>query len=124
MRRASILILHERGQIKALPTAGYTVKRIADVFKRSRKLNDREKGEILRTASNNTISITEIRGTCGIDATESTAVTLSDEKKVNQMALIIITANGRVYVSDTGIFQSELSVKAVAMEPINLAFVL
>uniref|UniRef100_A0A1I7W6L3 Uncharacterized protein n=1 Tax=Heterorhabditis bacteriophora TaxID=37862 RepID=A0A1I7W6L3_HETBA len=31
--------LHERGQIKALSTAGYTVKRIADVVKRSRKMS-------------------------------------------------------------------------------------
>uniref|UniRef100_A0A1I7X4T9 Mariner Mos1 transposase n=1 Tax=Heterorhabditis bacteriophora TaxID=37862 RepID=A0A1I7X4T9_HETBA len=37
MGRASTLRLHERGQIKALSTAGYTVKRIADVVKRSRK---------------------------------------------------------------------------------------
>uniref|UniRef100_A0A1I7X8G7 DDE_3 domain-containing protein n=1 Tax=Heterorhabditis bacteriophora TaxID=37862 RepID=A0A1I7X8G7_HETBA len=82
-------------QIKALSTAGYTVKRIADVVKRSRKaimnflrhqeeydtkkssgrpskLNDREKREILRTASNSTISINEIRRTCDIDASEST----------------------------------------------------
>uniref|UniRef100_A0A1I7X2V1 HTH_38 domain-containing protein n=1 Tax=Heterorhabditis bacteriophora TaxID=37862 RepID=A0A1I7X2V1_HETBA len=29
--------LHERGQIKALSTAGYTMKRIADVVKCSRK---------------------------------------------------------------------------------------
>uniref|UniRef100_A0A1I7WVY4 HTH_38 domain-containing protein n=1 Tax=Heterorhabditis bacteriophora TaxID=37862 RepID=A0A1I7WVY4_HETBA len=32
MGRASTLSLHERGQIKALSTAGYTVKRIADVL--------------------------------------------------------------------------------------------
>uniref|UniRef100_A0A1I7X375 Transposable element Tc3 transposase n=1 Tax=Heterorhabditis bacteriophora TaxID=37862 RepID=A0A1I7X375_HETBA len=37
MGRASTLSLHERGQIKALSTAGYTVKQIADVIKRSRK---------------------------------------------------------------------------------------
>uniref|UniRef100_A0A1I7XE98 HTH_38 domain-containing protein n=1 Tax=Heterorhabditis bacteriophora TaxID=37862 RepID=A0A1I7XE98_HETBA len=91
MSRASTLSLHERGQIKALSTTGYTVKRIADVVKRSRKvimnflrhqneystkkssgrpskLNDREKREILRTPSNKTISIVGIRSTCGIDA--------------------------------------------------------
>uniref|UniRef100_A0A1I7WJ81 HTH_38 domain-containing protein n=1 Tax=Heterorhabditis bacteriophora TaxID=37862 RepID=A0A1I7WJ81_HETBA len=84
MSRASTLSLHERGQIKALSTTGYTVKRIADVVKRSRKvimnflrhqneystkkssgrpskLNDREKREILRTPSNKTISIVGIR---------------------------------------------------------------
>uniref|UniRef100_A0A1I7X056 Helix-turn-helix domain-containing protein n=1 Tax=Heterorhabditis bacteriophora TaxID=37862 RepID=A0A1I7X056_HETBA len=32
----STLSLHERGQIKALSTTGYTVKRIEDVVKRSR----------------------------------------------------------------------------------------
>uniref|UniRef100_A0A1I7X9S4 HTH luxR-type domain-containing protein n=1 Tax=Heterorhabditis bacteriophora TaxID=37862 RepID=A0A1I7X9S4_HETBA len=37
MGRASTLSLHERDQIKVLSTAGYTMKRIADVFKRSRK---------------------------------------------------------------------------------------
>uniref|UniRef100_A0A1I7X7T3 HTH_38 domain-containing protein n=1 Tax=Heterorhabditis bacteriophora TaxID=37862 RepID=A0A1I7X7T3_HETBA len=103
MGRASTLTLHERGQIKALPTTGYTVKRIADVLKRSRKaimnflrhqekyctkkssgrpskLNNGEKREILRTASNSTISITEIRGTCGIDATESTVWRILDKR--------------------------------------------
>uniref|UniRef100_A0A1I7WGF0 HTH_Tnp_Tc3_1 domain-containing protein n=1 Tax=Heterorhabditis bacteriophora TaxID=37862 RepID=A0A1I7WGF0_HETBA len=67
MGPASTLSLHERGQIKALSTTGYPLKRIADVVKRSRKdimnflrhqeeygtkkssgrsgkLNDREKG--------------------------------------------------------------------------------
>uniref|UniRef100_A0A1I7XAW7 HTH_Tnp_Tc3_1 domain-containing protein n=1 Tax=Heterorhabditis bacteriophora TaxID=37862 RepID=A0A1I7XAW7_HETBA len=37
MGRASTLSLHERGQIKVLSTTGYTVKRIADDVKRSRK---------------------------------------------------------------------------------------
>uniref|UniRef100_A0A1I7WJ33 HTH_Tnp_Tc3_1 domain-containing protein n=1 Tax=Heterorhabditis bacteriophora TaxID=37862 RepID=A0A1I7WJ33_HETBA len=37
MGHASTLSLHERGQIKALSTTGYTVKRSADVVKRSRK---------------------------------------------------------------------------------------
>uniref|UniRef100_A0A1I7XKW1 HTH_38 domain-containing protein n=1 Tax=Heterorhabditis bacteriophora TaxID=37862 RepID=A0A1I7XKW1_HETBA len=37
MGRVSTLSLHERDQIKALSTTGYTVKRIADVLKRSRK---------------------------------------------------------------------------------------
>uniref|UniRef100_A0A1I7WM08 HTH_38 domain-containing protein n=1 Tax=Heterorhabditis bacteriophora TaxID=37862 RepID=A0A1I7WM08_HETBA len=36
MGRAPKLSLHERYQIKAVSTAGYTVKRIADVVKRSR----------------------------------------------------------------------------------------
>uniref|UniRef100_A0A1I7XGF6 HTH_Tnp_Tc3_1 domain-containing protein n=1 Tax=Heterorhabditis bacteriophora TaxID=37862 RepID=A0A1I7XGF6_HETBA len=103
MGRAPKLILHEGNQMKVLPTAGHTVKRIADVFKRSRKaimnflrhqekygtkkssgrpskLNDREKRGILRTTSNNTISITEIRGTCSIDATESTAWRILDKR--------------------------------------------
>uniref|UniRef100_A0A1I7WA60 HTH_Tnp_Tc3_1 domain-containing protein n=1 Tax=Heterorhabditis bacteriophora TaxID=37862 RepID=A0A1I7WA60_HETBA len=37
MGRASILSLHKRGQIKALSTTGFTVKRIADVVKHSKK---------------------------------------------------------------------------------------
>uniref|UniRef100_A0A1I7XP80 HTH_Tnp_Tc3_1 domain-containing protein n=1 Tax=Heterorhabditis bacteriophora TaxID=37862 RepID=A0A1I7XP80_HETBA len=37
MGRPYTLSLHERDQNKALSTAGYTVKRIADVVKRSRK---------------------------------------------------------------------------------------
>uniref|UniRef100_A0A1I7XFW1 Helix-turn-helix domain-containing protein n=1 Tax=Heterorhabditis bacteriophora TaxID=37862 RepID=A0A1I7XFW1_HETBA len=42
MGRASTLSLHERGQIKVLSTAGYTVKQIADVKSSGRpiKLND------------------------------------------------------------------------------------
>uniref|UniRef100_A0A1I7WRC7 HTH_Tnp_Tc3_1 domain-containing protein n=1 Tax=Heterorhabditis bacteriophora TaxID=37862 RepID=A0A1I7WRC7_HETBA len=43
---------HERGQIKALSTAGYTVKHIADVVKRSRKVIMnflRHQGEYVRT---------------------------------------------------------------------------
>uniref|UniRef100_A0A1I7XGV5 HTH_Tnp_Tc3_1 domain-containing protein n=1 Tax=Heterorhabditis bacteriophora TaxID=37862 RepID=A0A1I7XGV5_HETBA len=110
MGRAPKLILHEGNQMKVLPTAGHTVKRIADVFKRSRKaimnflrhqekygtkkssgrpskLNDREKRGILRTTSNNTISITEIRGTCSIDATESTAWRILD-KPFSAMGLV------------------------------------
>uniref|UniRef100_A0A1I7WV57 HTH_38 domain-containing protein n=1 Tax=Heterorhabditis bacteriophora TaxID=37862 RepID=A0A1I7WV57_HETBA len=35
--RASTLRLYEIGQIKALSTAGYTVKQISDVVKHSRK---------------------------------------------------------------------------------------
>uniref|UniRef100_A0A1I7XF61 HTH_Tnp_Tc3_1 domain-containing protein n=1 Tax=Heterorhabditis bacteriophora TaxID=37862 RepID=A0A1I7XF61_HETBA len=84
MSRAFTLSLHEKGLIKVLSTIGYTLKRIADVVKRSRKaimnflchqeehgtkkssgrpskLNGREIKEILRTASNNTISIVGIR---------------------------------------------------------------
>uniref|UniRef100_A0A1I7XFD2 Transposase n=1 Tax=Heterorhabditis bacteriophora TaxID=37862 RepID=A0A1I7XFD2_HETBA len=38
---------------------------------RPSKLNGREKKEILRTASNNTISIVGIRRTCGIDASKT-----------------------------------------------------
>uniref|UniRef100_A0A1I7XTZ3 HTH_Tnp_Tc3_2 domain-containing protein n=1 Tax=Heterorhabditis bacteriophora TaxID=37862 RepID=A0A1I7XTZ3_HETBA len=38
MGRAPKLSLHERGQTKALSTTDYTVKQIADVVKRSRKL--------------------------------------------------------------------------------------
>uniref|UniRef100_A0A1I7XL67 DUF1508 domain-containing protein n=1 Tax=Heterorhabditis bacteriophora TaxID=37862 RepID=A0A1I7XL67_HETBA len=37
MGRAFTLSLHEGGQIKALSTGGYTMKRIADVAKHSRK---------------------------------------------------------------------------------------
>uniref|UniRef100_A0A1I7X2C8 HTH_Tnp_Tc3_1 domain-containing protein n=1 Tax=Heterorhabditis bacteriophora TaxID=37862 RepID=A0A1I7X2C8_HETBA len=37
MIRAPKLSLHRRGQIKALSTAGNTMKQIADVVKRSRK---------------------------------------------------------------------------------------
>uniref|UniRef100_A0A1I7WXQ4 HTH_Tnp_Tc3_1 domain-containing protein n=1 Tax=Heterorhabditis bacteriophora TaxID=37862 RepID=A0A1I7WXQ4_HETBA len=50
MGRASTLSLHERGQIKVLSTAGYTVKQIADVKSSGRpsKLNDCEKRTILR----------------------------------------------------------------------------
>uniref|UniRef100_A0A1I7X1H1 DUF4781 domain-containing protein n=1 Tax=Heterorhabditis bacteriophora TaxID=37862 RepID=A0A1I7X1H1_HETBA len=70
--RASTLSLHERGQIKAPATAGYTVKQTDDVLMSSRKAihkwNNREKGTILRTASNST---NEIRMTRGIDASES-----------------------------------------------------
>uniref|UniRef100_A0A1I7XL20 HTH_38 domain-containing protein n=1 Tax=Heterorhabditis bacteriophora TaxID=37862 RepID=A0A1I7XL20_HETBA len=68
MGHASTLSLHERGQIKALSTAGYTVKRSADV------LTDREKRTILRTASNRTTSIVGIRRTCGIDASKTTTL--------------------------------------------------
>uniref|UniRef100_A0A1I7WXY3 HTH_Tnp_Tc3_1 domain-containing protein n=1 Tax=Heterorhabditis bacteriophora TaxID=37862 RepID=A0A1I7WXY3_HETBA len=78
MGRLSSLSLHERGQIKVLSTSGYTVKRSADVLKRSRrtiknflrlqgeygtknsneqskKLNEREKSEILWATSDSTI---------------------------------------------------------------------
>uniref|UniRef100_A0A1I7XQ78 HTH_38 domain-containing protein n=1 Tax=Heterorhabditis bacteriophora TaxID=37862 RepID=A0A1I7XQ78_HETBA len=102
MCRASTLSLHERGRIKVLSTTGYTVKQIADVVKRSKesimnflplreeydtkkgsgrpsKLNDREKREILRTASNSTISINEIRRACGIDASKTTVWRMLDK---------------------------------------------
>uniref|UniRef100_A0A1I7XFJ5 HTH_Tnp_Tc3_1 domain-containing protein n=1 Tax=Heterorhabditis bacteriophora TaxID=37862 RepID=A0A1I7XFJ5_HETBA len=74
MSRAFTLSLHEKGLIKVLSTIGYTLKRIADVKSSGRpsKLNGREIKEILRTASNNTISIVGIRRTCGIDASKTT----------------------------------------------------
>uniref|UniRef100_A0A1I7X8Z5 HTH_Tnp_Tc3_2 domain-containing protein n=1 Tax=Heterorhabditis bacteriophora TaxID=37862 RepID=A0A1I7X8Z5_HETBA len=46
---------------------------------RPSKLNSREKRGILRTTSSSTISITEIRGTCGIDTTESTVWRILDK---------------------------------------------
>uniref|UniRef100_A0A1I7WJT3 HTH_Tnp_Tc3_1 domain-containing protein n=1 Tax=Heterorhabditis bacteriophora TaxID=37862 RepID=A0A1I7WJT3_HETBA len=102
MGRAPKLSLHERNQIKILSTVGYTVKQSADVVKRSRKVimnflrdqeecgikkssgrsgkfNDREKREILRTASNSTISINEIRSTCGIGASKTTVWRMLDK---------------------------------------------
>uniref|UniRef100_A0A1I7XC73 HTH_38 domain-containing protein n=1 Tax=Heterorhabditis bacteriophora TaxID=37862 RepID=A0A1I7XC73_HETBA len=86
MGRASTVCLHERGQIKALLTVGYTVQQVADVVKRSRetimnfllhqeeygtkkssgrpsKLNDREKGKfcglrrIARSASMKSVGL-------------------------------------------------------------------
>uniref|UniRef100_A0A1I7WLF9 HTH_Tnp_Tc3_2 domain-containing protein n=1 Tax=Heterorhabditis bacteriophora TaxID=37862 RepID=A0A1I7WLF9_HETBA len=102
MSRASTLSLYERGQIKVPSTTAYTVKRSADVVKRSRKpimnflchqeeygtkkssgrpskLNDCEKKEILRTASNNTISINEIRRICCNDASKTTMWRMLDK---------------------------------------------
>uniref|UniRef100_A0A1I7XV36 HTH_Tnp_Tc3_2 domain-containing protein n=1 Tax=Heterorhabditis bacteriophora TaxID=37862 RepID=A0A1I7XV36_HETBA len=73
MGRAPKLSLHERGQTKALSTTDYTVKQIADVVKRSRKL-------IMNfTALNNTISIKGIRRTCGIDASKTTVWRILDK---------------------------------------------
>uniref|UniRef100_A0A1I7WXC5 HTH_Tnp_Tc3_2 domain-containing protein n=1 Tax=Heterorhabditis bacteriophora TaxID=37862 RepID=A0A1I7WXC5_HETBA len=46
---------------------------------RPSKLNDREKREILRTASNSTISINEIRRACGIDASKTTVWRMLDK---------------------------------------------
>uniref|UniRef100_A0A1I7W8Z3 HTH_Tnp_Tc3_1 domain-containing protein n=1 Tax=Heterorhabditis bacteriophora TaxID=37862 RepID=A0A1I7W8Z3_HETBA len=112
MGRASTLSLHERGQIKVLSTTGYTVKRSADVVKRSTKaimnflchqeeygtkkssgrpskLNDREKREILRTASNSTISINEIRRTCGIDYIKTKGFTGFDFYESSKISLLI-----------------------------------
>uniref|UniRef100_A0A1I7X430 HTH_Tnp_Tc3_2 domain-containing protein n=1 Tax=Heterorhabditis bacteriophora TaxID=37862 RepID=A0A1I7X430_HETBA len=43
------------------------------------KMNGREKKEILRTASNNTISINEIRRTCDIDASKNTMWRILDK---------------------------------------------
>uniref|UniRef100_A0A1I7X7Q6 HTH_Tnp_Tc3_2 domain-containing protein n=1 Tax=Heterorhabditis bacteriophora TaxID=37862 RepID=A0A1I7X7Q6_HETBA len=91
MGRASTLSLHERGQIKALSTTGYPLKRIVDVVKRSRKgttksnerpskLNDREKGTNSRTALNSTTSIVGIRRTCGIDASKITVWRILDKR--------------------------------------------
>uniref|UniRef100_A0A1I7W6M8 DDE_3 domain-containing protein n=1 Tax=Heterorhabditis bacteriophora TaxID=37862 RepID=A0A1I7W6M8_HETBA len=81
MGRASTLSLDGRGQIKILSTAGYTVKQIADVKSSGRpgQLNDREKREIPRTASNSTISINEIRRTCAIDASKTTLWRMLDK---------------------------------------------
>uniref|UniRef100_A0A1I7XNY2 Transposase n=1 Tax=Heterorhabditis bacteriophora TaxID=37862 RepID=A0A1I7XNY2_HETBA len=102
MGSASTLSLHARDQIKVLSTTGYTVKRIADVVKHSRKaimnfpchqeeygtkkssgrpskLNDREKREILRTASNSTISINEIGRIYDIDASKTTMWRILDK---------------------------------------------
>uniref|UniRef100_A0A1I7WQY2 Uncharacterized protein n=1 Tax=Heterorhabditis bacteriophora TaxID=37862 RepID=A0A1I7WQY2_HETBA len=61
MVRTYTLSPHERGQIKALSTTDYTVKRIIDVSsERSSMLNDREKKTTLPTASNSTIIISEV----------------------------------------------------------------
>uniref|UniRef100_A0A1I7XQ23 HTH_Tnp_Tc3_1 domain-containing protein n=1 Tax=Heterorhabditis bacteriophora TaxID=37862 RepID=A0A1I7XQ23_HETBA len=85
-----------------LSTAGHSVKQISDVVKRSRKalmnflrhqeeygtkkgsgrpskLNGHGKKEILRAPSNNTISINEIRRTCGIDASKTTVWRMLDK---------------------------------------------
>uniref|UniRef100_A0A1I7WTK3 Mariner Mos1 transposase n=1 Tax=Heterorhabditis bacteriophora TaxID=37862 RepID=A0A1I7WTK3_HETBA len=77
MGRASTLSLHERSQIEALSTAGCTVKQIAYVVKRSRKFFRivcvcRKNMKQGRTASDSTMSFSEIRGTCDIDALETT----------------------------------------------------
>uniref|UniRef100_A0A1I7X6V3 DDE_3 domain-containing protein n=1 Tax=Heterorhabditis bacteriophora TaxID=37862 RepID=A0A1I7X6V3_HETBA len=102
MGTASTSSLYERGQIEVLSTTGYTVKRIADVVKRSgkaitnflrhqsdygtrkssgrcSKLDDCEKRKILWTASNSTISIVGIRRTCGIDASKITVWRMLDK---------------------------------------------
>uniref|UniRef100_A0A1I7WUW1 HTH_38 domain-containing protein n=1 Tax=Heterorhabditis bacteriophora TaxID=37862 RepID=A0A1I7WUW1_HETBA len=122
MGRASTLSLHKRSQIKALSTTGYTMKQIANIFERSRKaimnllhhqeeygtkkssekpskLNSREKKEILRTASNNTISITEIRRTCGIDASETTLwIMLNNKPNMVRLRIKRNFAGGSVMV--------------------------
>uniref|UniRef100_A0A1I7X303 HTH_Tnp_Tc3_1 domain-containing protein n=1 Tax=Heterorhabditis bacteriophora TaxID=37862 RepID=A0A1I7X303_HETBA len=73
MGRASTLSLHERDQIKVLSTAGYTMKRIADVnSERTDKLNNRKK-------DNFSDSVNEIRGTCGIDTSETTVWRMLDK---------------------------------------------
>uniref|UniRef100_A0A1I7WV67 DDE_Tnp_1_7 domain-containing protein n=1 Tax=Heterorhabditis bacteriophora TaxID=37862 RepID=A0A1I7WV67_HETBA len=68
-------------EVKPLSTAGYTVKQIADVVKRSRKANInslRHRQEYgskkcsRQPASNNTINISEVRRICGSGASEST----------------------------------------------------
>uniref|UniRef100_A0A1I7XJ30 Uncharacterized protein n=1 Tax=Heterorhabditis bacteriophora TaxID=37862 RepID=A0A1I7XJ30_HETBA len=102
MEMSSKMIQHKRDQIKVPSTTAYTVKRSADVVKRSRKpimnflchqeeygtkkssgrpskLNDREKREILRTATNNTINIVGIRRTGGIDASKSMMLRMLDK---------------------------------------------
>uniref|UniRef100_A0A1I7WPR0 HTH_Tnp_Tc3_1 domain-containing protein n=1 Tax=Heterorhabditis bacteriophora TaxID=37862 RepID=A0A1I7WPR0_HETBA len=116
MGRDSTLSLHERGQLKILSTTDYTVKRSADVVKRSRKaimsskrhqeeygtkkssgrpskLNDLEKREILRTTSNNTISITEIRRTYGIDASKNTLWRILDKYNFYESSKISLLIN-------------------------------
>uniref|UniRef100_A0A1I7WSC8 TfoX_C domain-containing protein n=1 Tax=Heterorhabditis bacteriophora TaxID=37862 RepID=A0A1I7WSC8_HETBA len=66
MSHAPKLSLHERGRIKALSIAGYTVKQIADVG------NFADNVEC-------TISIVGIRRTCGIDASKSMMCRMPDK---------------------------------------------
>uniref|UniRef100_A0A1I7XD61 HTH_Tnp_Tc3_1 domain-containing protein n=2 Tax=Heterorhabditis bacteriophora TaxID=37862 RepID=A0A1I7XD61_HETBA len=67
---ASTASPYERGQIKALATAGYTVKQISDVVKRSRK----PIMDFLRQRKNR-----DKKETCDIDASESTAWRMLDK---------------------------------------------
>uniref|UniRef100_A0A1I7WS23 Transposase n=1 Tax=Heterorhabditis bacteriophora TaxID=37862 RepID=A0A1I7WS23_HETBA len=84
MGRASTLSLHERGQNKALKAIKnflslqeeYGTKKSSG---RPSKLNSREKRGILRTTSSSTISINEIRRTCGIDASKNTLWRILDK---------------------------------------------
>uniref|UniRef100_A0A1I7X8H1 HTH luxR-type domain-containing protein n=1 Tax=Heterorhabditis bacteriophora TaxID=37862 RepID=A0A1I7X8H1_HETBA len=48
MGRASTLSLHERGQIKVLSTAGYTVKQIADVVRLLRVFKNKPINSLFR----------------------------------------------------------------------------
>uniref|UniRef100_A0A1I7X3F7 HTH_Tnp_Tc3_2 domain-containing protein n=1 Tax=Heterorhabditis bacteriophora TaxID=37862 RepID=A0A1I7X3F7_HETBA len=85
MGRASTLSLHERGRTKVLGLQMSSVPassgRIGTRKSSGRpgKMNGREKKEILRTASNSTISINEIRRTCGIDASKTTVWRMLDK---------------------------------------------
>uniref|UniRef100_A0A1I7WVP4 HTH_38 domain-containing protein n=1 Tax=Heterorhabditis bacteriophora TaxID=37862 RepID=A0A1I7WVP4_HETBA len=88
MSRASTLSLHERGQIKALSTTGYTVKRIADVVKRSRKVimnflrhqneYSTKKSSGRPSKLNDRVSFTWLQDTATIHAIRSTKTWLED----------------------------------------------
>uniref|UniRef100_A0A1I7XDH9 HTH_Tnp_Tc3_1 domain-containing protein n=1 Tax=Heterorhabditis bacteriophora TaxID=37862 RepID=A0A1I7XDH9_HETBA len=83
MRHAPKLSQHERGQIKALSTAGFKVKRIADVLKRSRRpiMNFLRLQEEFGTnkTSNSATSIVGIPRSCGIDVSESAVWRMLDK---------------------------------------------
>uniref|UniRef100_A0A1I7XBN7 HTH_38 domain-containing protein n=1 Tax=Heterorhabditis bacteriophora TaxID=37862 RepID=A0A1I7XBN7_HETBA len=87
MGHAFTLSIHERYQIKALSTAGYTVKRIADVVKRSRNaimnfLRHQEEYGTKKSSgrSSKTTNIVGIRRTCDTDASESTVWRMLDKR--------------------------------------------
>uniref|UniRef100_A0A1I7WRY4 HTH_38 domain-containing protein n=2 Tax=Heterorhabditis bacteriophora TaxID=37862 RepID=A0A1I7WRY4_HETBA len=74
MGGAPTLSLHERGQIKALSTAGCTLKQIADIIKRSKKAITnflRLQKEYGTTNSGRSRNIVGIHRTCGIDASKT-----------------------------------------------------
>uniref|UniRef100_A0A1I7WSV5 Arrestin_N domain-containing protein n=1 Tax=Heterorhabditis bacteriophora TaxID=37862 RepID=A0A1I7WSV5_HETBA len=75
---------HIRYTCRALSTTGYTVKRSADVVKRSRKaimnfLSRQEEYGTKESTSNRTTSIVGIRRTCGIDASKTTVWGILDK---------------------------------------------